>query len=244
MDLASIEARQERVRDPLITRITSLQLTSSDLELFLEIDGTDCRITFSEILIPRSSPGTAQGAKRRRFVAPTALPSPKTQRTSGAKLQNLSFHSTHSCPLPLPSYRRRRISSRRQREDEDNDGAAQESTERYWAAHKNPRAGWTIASPGAGCSPEEEPGATLGRPPGGLGSHSRRGSPAEEERGGARSGAASKTSGWWLGLLADSIKRIPSARIEMRGPSTLRRVRRDHSSTGPSSVFCSGPNRR
>ena len=46
MDLASIEARQERVRDPLITRITSLQLTSSNLELFLEVDGTDCQLTF------------------------------------------------------------------------------------------------------------------------------------------------------------------------------------------------------
>ena len=61
------------------------------MELSLENDGTDCRITFSEILIPRSSPETAQGAKRRSFVAPTALPSPKTQRTSGAKLQNFEF---------------------------------------------------------------------------------------------------------------------------------------------------------
>ena len=83
MDLASIKARQERVRDPPITRITSWQRTSSDLELFLEIDGTDCQLTFSEMLKPPGTPETPQGAKRRAIVAPRASPSPNTRRKAG-----------------------------------------------------------------------------------------------------------------------------------------------------------------
>ena len=86
----SVSATLPLLRTPIFQR------TSCDLELPLEIDGTDGRLTISENLIPPSSPETAQGAKSLGPMAPTAWPSPKTQRTSGAKIQNLNY----CCPRP------------------------------------------------------------------------------------------------------------------------------------------------